>query len=446
MDSRARVIALLRKHGWNATSFQVLERGYRYWFDENDAHEDVACVAYVEVGGAWVVAGGPIAPASAVGEVTRRFVAAARAAGRRVSFFATEARFAQLAAVELLHVGEQPVWDPRRWDEGTNRNLKEQLRRARVKGVTVRQLAASEVAVGRPLRHAIEQLISRWLDSRAMAPLGFLVDVQPFEFPDEHLYLVAEQGGQVVGFLAAVPVFERDGWFFEDLVRDPRAPNGTAELLVDAGMRVAAHQGKAYVTLGLAPLAGPVGSVLSTIRDASRALYDFDGLLAFKAKLKPDAWDPIYLAYPHEAGGTVALYDVLGAFARGSFARFGWQSLLRGPAFVVRLLAALLVPWTVVLALADARWFPSPAIKYGWIGFDLVVALCLFLLAHRWRPTLGAIIAVAITGDAALTAVEILIYNARHVRGPLDALVLLIAWLAPTLAALVLWGAVRQRD
>ncbi len=46
VDARLAVLDLLRVHGWNATSFQVLERGFSYWFDP----EADACVAYVDTG------------------------------------------------------------------------------------------------------------------------------------------------------------------------------------------------------------------------------------------------------------------------------------------------------------------------------------------------------------------------------------------------------------
>ena len=44
-----RVLTLLERYGWNATSFQILEPGFRYWFDGDDA-----CVGYVDTGRAWV--------------------------------------------------------------------------------------------------------------------------------------------------------------------------------------------------------------------------------------------------------------------------------------------------------------------------------------------------------------------------------------------------------
>jgi hypothetical protein len=39
---RKAVLALLRLHGWNATSFQVLEQGFSHWFDP-DVDACVAC-------------------------------------------------------------------------------------------------------------------------------------------------------------------------------------------------------------------------------------------------------------------------------------------------------------------------------------------------------------------------------------------------------------------
>jgi hypothetical protein len=150
---RARVLALLRRYGWNATSFQTLEAGFRYWFDGDDA-----CVAYVETGGAWVAAGAPIAPRERLDAVAAAFGRAARAAGKRWAFFGAESRLLESSSLADMRIGEQPIWDPRRWAEESvkrSRNLREQLRRARAKGVVVRRVDAAELADGAPLRAAI---------------------------------------------------------------------------------------------------------------------------------------------------------------------------------------------------------------------------------------------------------------------------------------------------
>src|SRR5829696_8840976 len=93
MSEREHVLALLERHGWNATSFQILEPGFSYWFDGDDA-----CVGYVDTGKAWVAAGPPIAAHDKLAETSARFVEAARTAKRRACLFATEARFRDAAS------------------------------------------------------------------------------------------------------------------------------------------------------------------------------------------------------------------------------------------------------------------------------------------------------------------------------------------------------------
>lgn len=439
MAAPPEVLALLERHGWNATSFQILEPGFSYWFDGDDA-----CVGYVDTGSAWIAAGAPIAPAERIAAVSAKFVAAAAAANRRVCMFGTEARFCDAVDWTSLRIGEQPIWEPSAWDATVRRrkSLREQLRRARAKGVTVRPLSPDELAPDQPMRRALDAMIERWLASRTLAPMGFLVQVDPFTFPERRRHFVAERDGRVVGFLGIVPIYARSGWFFEDFLRDPDAPNGTIELLVDAGFRAAAAENIALVTLGLAPLAGDVNPWLRSARRLGRALYDFDGLRAFKAKLEPTHWDPIFLSVPEQHSPTLAVTDTLTAFARGGLLRFGLQTLLRGPAIVFRLLAALLVVWTLLLALPiSAPYFPSPAWQYGWVAFDVVLGGALFALAHRWRQPLADLVATAVTLDAVVTLGQVIVFNLPRAQTALDVLVSVVAVAAPTSAAVLLWNA-----
>jgi phosphatidylglycerol lysyltransferase len=456
------VLRLLGRHGWNATSFQTMEQGFRYHFVGDDA-----CVAYVDTGRAWVAAGAPIAADERFDEVAASFVAAAAEQGRRALFFGTESRFASRPQFRALLIGEQPVWDPAAWTEtlASSSRIREQVKRARRKGVTVRAVAPGEIADDtRPLRRTIEALIQRWLAAHELPPMGFLVDIQPFSFPEARRYFVAEQDGSVVGFLAAVPIYARGGWLFEDVFRSPEAANGTVELLIDAGMRALAAEGSHFVTLGLAPLAGSIGGWLRVVRRWSAPLYDFSGLQAFRNKLRPGHWDPIYVSVPRAAPATVsgglarlragladaigdahAIYDVLSAFARGRLLGFGLQTLLRGPALVVRLLGLLLVPWMALLALAPARYFPDRPIRWGWIGFDVLLAVALLSLAARWRRSLAIGLAIAVTTDAVATTVEVLAYNASRAERWWDWGAVVIAVAAPALASVILWNAIGHR-
>jgi phosphatidylglycerol lysyltransferase len=437
------VHAQLVRHGWNATSFQVLEPGFRYFWDGPDA-----CIAYVDTGAAWVTAGAPLAEVARFAAAMERFCAAARAARRRVCCFATEPRFYASVAWPALRIGDQPIWDPKDWLPvlQRSRSLREQLRRARAKGVVVRALDARELVPGHAMRARLDDLIARWLRSRTMAPMGFLVQVDPFTLVEERSHFVAERDGTVVGFLGVVPIYARNGWFFEDLLRDPQAPNGTVELLVDAGMRAAIAAGVRHVTLGMVPLAGEVSGWLRVARRLGRALYDFDGLRAFKAKLKPRGWDPIYLAHPPGTSGVVAVRDALAAFARGGLVSFGIETLLRGPAVVMLLLAVLLVPWTILLALpSTALFFPSPAWQWGWVAFDVLLTIGLWQLSRSWRQRLADVLVVAVTLDAVVTLGQVLLFNAPRLAGWWDGVVCVLAVVAPSMAAVLLWNARAHR-
>jgi phosphatidylglycerol lysyltransferase len=386
-----------------------------------------------------VVAGAPIAAAEAIAETLRAFLAAADAAGRRACLFATEQRLLDLAGEQLrsLRIGEQPVWDPREWNDilKRRRSLREQLRRARAKGVSVREVTAPELEAG-STRQGIERVAQRWLHTRSLAPMDFLVRLELFSFAAERRCFIAEQAGRIVGVAGVVPVPARDGWFIEDLVRDPAAPNGTAESLIDGVMRWASQLGCGWLTLGLAPLSGDVPPLLRMARQSGKLLYDFGGLRSYKAKLEPERWLPIFLSYPPTQSGARSLLDALWAFTRTGF----WGVV------VVRALALLLVPWTLLLALAPVEpWFGAAWLKWSWVTFDALVAAGLFRFLHKRSTSSLTPLAIAVTLDALLTPLQAVLWNLPRARSAFDHVVIAAACAAPILASIVLWGARRFR-
>ncbi|MDB5213667.1 MAG: hypothetical protein JWO86_1594 [Myxococcaceae bacterium] len=443
VDDRSRALAILRVHGDDVTSFQLLAPGYRYFF------EDDGFVAYVDTGSAWVAGGGPVAARAVRPALAAAFVASAAAHRRRVSFFAVGDLFCERTSLPRIRVGEQPWWDPARWSSvlAGNAGLRYQIRRALAKGVVVRRVTADEIsATDGATRQSIDALARAWLDARPLAPMGFLVELAPFELPEERLYLVAEVDGAMVGFLAADPIYARRGWLVENLLRVHDAPNGTAELLVDRAMRIAAESGSTMLTLGLAPLAGPLPRRLQIARALSTPLYDFRGLHAFKSRLRPHGWEAIHVAAAPGASPWLALFDGLTAFARGSIVRFGLATIARGPLALLWALTLLLVVWTPALALAPTRrFFPSAIVQHGWVAFDVALIVALLVLCRRHRTWLAIGVAVTVTLDAVVTALEAATFNVHHARNLLDVAVILLACTGPTVAAVALWGFVRRR-
>lgn len=438
VEQELRVLSLLKRFGREATSFQILEPGLSYWF------ADDAVVAYADTGSAWVSAGEPVCAAERTRDVVERFTQVAQSANRRACFFHVSEGFLAQSGLSSTHIGELPVWDPCAWRAilQSTRSLREQLRRARAKGVTTRIVSADEIEnEAAPLRAQCDALIARWLHGRRMSELKFMVLLHPYGYPGERRYAVAERDGNVVGMAVALPIYGRGGWFVEDLLRDPHAPNGTAELLVDALMQTFAAEGVRYATLGLAPLAGEVGPLLALTRHYTTRLYNFPGVRSFKEKLKPARWEPVYLAHPRGELGLLAMRDVLAAFAPDGLVRFGLETLVHQRTLATFALALLLVPWTLALALVDtATWFPSRALQLAWTAFDVLLIVLLFALVRRWRAGLAAVVGALTMLDALLTMLQVLFWNVWTARGPLAWPLLFVGCAGPLLAATFFWS------
>ncbi|HEY8089495.1 MAG TPA: DUF2156 domain-containing protein [Polyangiaceae bacterium] len=443
-----RVVALAVGHGRDAMSFLAVESGMSHWFDASVSDGTGACVAYVDTSGAWVAACSPLVPAEGDAVAHRaalRFVEAARTSGRRACFFGAEGPAHE--GLSGLMIGEQPLFRPREWlrDLTKHRRLREQLRRARAKGLRVRSLAPGELVEGSPLRLAIERLAGDWLGSRHIEPMGFLVALEPFHCPSMHRYVVAELGGRAVGFLSAVPIGQRRAWLVEDVVRSADAPNGTTETLIVALMREA--EDSEYVTLGLTPLAGAVAWPLRVVRWVSRPLFDFEGLRAFRERLHPQRWQSVWLVYPDRVSPALPVLDSLRAFARGSLVGFAARSFVRHPSGLPWALALPLPLWTASLvwlvAIHRASLLGFPRIELAlWAAFDALLLLVLVRVAMRPRRR-GLLLATSLAvGDAALSLAHLAWVGVGS--SPLQTSLRMVATTAPILgASLLAWATTR---
>jgi phosphatidylglycerol lysyltransferase len=328
--SLERARALVLRYGWNSTVYQILNPGMVLWFGEAGD----AVVGYVSRRQVRVVAGAPVCPREQLPQVVATFEADAARNGERVCYFHAATRLEAVAApprpYATVAIGSQPCWDPRGW-EGVlagKASLRAQLNRARNKGVAISEWPA-EQARDHP---RLTEILDQWLATRGLPPLHFLVEPQTLSRLFDRRIFVAERAGAPVGFLVASPIPQRNGWLVEQVIRGRHAPNGTAELLVDAAMHSAVASGHEYVTLGLVPLSRRVtlreyGNapwlrlLLRWVRAHGRRFYNFDGLETFKSKLQPDAWEPIFAIANTPHFSPAMLYAVAAAFTTGSPAR-----------------------------------------------------------------------------------------------------------------------------
>lgn len=474
LKARERALELIRLHGWNNTSFQTLEPYFEYWFDP----EGPGMVAYYRAWGTWVAAGAPVCPHERIRSCAIGFAAAAKRSMHRACFFGTLERFAaELGNVAAsIKIGEQPWWDPQRWTELSERrrSVESQLRRAKRLNVVVRQISSTEMTrQDSPLRQDAQSVIDAWQRAHRMATMSFVVTIDPFSFAEQRRYFLAEQrdgveGSTAVGFLALVPIYARDGWFLEDLVRTPNAPNGTAEALIDAAMRAIALEGSRYATLGLSPLKGTDASHYGQPRWAATSfalsrrllepLYSFEGLAAFKSKFRPDGWEEVYLTGIPRVS-PLMLLSVLAAFARSRPASFAGVTLGRVVGRIVRgaapatwrvlalVFAAALLLWIALLAVSNSLyWFGSDSMRDIWIAFDcMMVALFTFLAWGAGRKAsfvlpLSLTAFGAVCADLFLTAGQMIAFYLHHSVSFANALAWLAALAGPSLAAVFLFA------
>ncbi len=323
----ARVRHLVGRHGWNATAYQIINPGFERWFS---ARGD-AVVAYVTYAGYRVVAGSPVCPPERLDDVVAAFEDETH--GRRLAtcYFAADGRLArrleQRGPLDRILLGAQPVWDPASWPRilECKASLRAQLNRARNKGVVASEWPAAEASDHPQLHRCLEQ----WLAARGLPPLHFLVEPETLGRLYDRRVFVAEQRGAVVGFLVASPVPARGGWLIEQIIRGSAAPNGTAELLIDAAWRALAAAGAGYVTLGLSPLSRRAGvepprqhlwlrALLAWIRAHGKRFYNFEGLDNFKAKFMPERWEPIWAITSERRINLWTLYAIAEAFVKTS--------------------------------------------------------------------------------------------------------------------------------
>ena len=320
--SRARRIVLAQ--GWNTTSYQILNPGIRRWFSaENDAVVGFDAAARVRV-----VAGAPVCAKARLADIAGDFERDAERNSERVCYFAAESRLESVYENSKTHakilLGAQPVWQPRGWAEiiARHKSLRAQLNRARNKGVTVSEWAR-EKAHKNPL---LIECLHAWLDAKGLPPLHFLVEPETLERLYDRRVFVATRGAEIVGFVLLSPVATRNGWLFEQFIHRPGAPNGTVELMIDAAMRALADEGCDYATLGLAPLStrariAPFDNplwlrlVLAWMRKHAQRFYNFDGLDAFKAKLQPADWEPVFAIYNRPQISPRMLYAIASVFS-----------------------------------------------------------------------------------------------------------------------------------
>lgn len=303
-DPTGELLRLHALYGYNAHSLVSIAPGALRW-----STPDIdGAVIYGEFGSVWLAAGDPLAPLTDRRELARQFAAYAKRKNRVVAFVPVTSEFAGLMAPNdfaAVKVGAAPYFDLQTWNPRGEcaKKLRSGVNQARRAGVEIDEAIGG---VDEKLRIETAQICLNWLGSRRSATtFGWLVALDPFLHSQHKRYFTARVSGRLVGFLSVSPIPLRKGWYLEDVIREPNAPNGMATLLVAEALKRLKEEGAVMATLGTAPLATDgADDVPTENRRVARALelassrlsgfYNFAGLRQFKGRFVPSWWESEY--------------------------------------------------------------------------------------------------------------------------------------------------------
>ncbi|HKC86683.1 MAG TPA: DUF2156 domain-containing protein [Blastocatellia bacterium] len=319
---------MVRRYGYEYQSFLSLYGGMESWV----SRDPEAVVVYRRVGRVAVVAAAPLAARGDLLEVTRRFLDFCVRQKLDCLMLPVGGEYAAIArscGMALLQIGQSGYFKLPEWRPAGDRAKKVRagVNQASRAGVRVEPYDPSQ-CLDPQARAEIEEICQAWVNTREVDALGWLLELDPFHLSENKRYFLARRSdGKLEGMLVCSPIYARDGWYLEDLIRRPGAERGVSELLIVEALKRFAAEGAGVATLGTSPLAGvePQGPfkqtsrLLKLIYEHLDAFYHFKALHRFKAKFAPSFVDQEYVAiYPPRIRLRMAL-AVIGAFDPAGF-------------------------------------------------------------------------------------------------------------------------------
>jgi phosphatidylglycerol lysyltransferase len=285
-----------------------------------------AFIMYAVRGRTWAALGDPVGPEERLADLVRLFLErCADFGGIPVFYEATRAHLHRYADFGLTFVklGEEAKVDLTTFTlEGPQGAKHRQvLRRLEKDGGAFRIVEPAGVPT---IMTALRAVSDDWLAAKAGGEKGFSLGFFDETYLSRFPVAVIERDGQIQAFANLWPGPQRVE-MSADLMRYHRAaPKNVMEALFVHLMQWGKQQGYCWFTMGMAPLSGfersPVAPVWNRlgafIYDHGDAIYNFQGLRAYKEKFNP-IWEQHYLAYPGGLHLPRILADVSALIAGG---------------------------------------------------------------------------------------------------------------------------------
>ncbi len=283
-------------------------------------------VMYGVQGRTWVALGDPVGPRSSVSSLVRLFLERCADFGGRPVFYEVRKESLHLYAdvgLTFVKLGEEARVDLHEFtlDGGQASRFRQVMRRLEKEGGHFRLVLPEEVPT---VMNQLQAVSDDWLDHKSAAEKGFSLGFFERQYLSRLPVAVIEREGRIQAFANLWPGPHHEELSI-DLMRYHRdAPRDVMEALVVHLMRWGKDAGYRWFALGMAPMSGfersPVAPIWTRLGlflyEHGDALYNFQGLRAFKDKFNP-VWEPRYLAYPGGLKLPLILADVSALVAGG---------------------------------------------------------------------------------------------------------------------------------
>jgi phosphatidylglycerol lysyltransferase len=318
LDAAGRAIAQQR----SGSPFLVYLRDKTILFDRDRA----AFVMYGVQGRTWVAMGEPVGPAGRVSGLVRCFLERCDDYGGIPVFYEIGPGHLHLFAdfgLAFVKMGEEASVDLRSFSlEGpAATKFRQAVRRLERDGGTFRLIDPGQVP---RVLDDLKSVSDDWLGRKAGSEKGFSLGFFDAEYLGRFPVAVVERSGRIVAFSNLWPGPGRTELSIDLMRYHHDAPKGVIEAMFVHLMVWGRQQGYERFTLGMAPLSGFEASPIAPLwnrlgaflYEHGEALYNFQGLRAFKDKFNP-TWEPRYLAYPGGLRLPLILADVSALIAGG---------------------------------------------------------------------------------------------------------------------------------
>jgi phosphatidylglycerol lysyltransferase len=266
----------------------------------------------------------------------------------------TAMRYDNMYKGQYLHaaLGTEGYWHPQMWVEYqfANKSLRNSIHAASRHGVEVRVCDWDVLHSSANIREDFKRVQQEWLRVKRLPPLHFVAE--PYNFgttsvvntdKSSRILLGAWQKDDLIGFIAGFLRRYDNTWYLDQCVRTHTAPQGTMELLIDAAMKLLAHNGqKVLATLGLMPLlpnpfmvsphlhrANTFEKMLNVGAILASPLYNAAGLTHFKRKFHPSHEEVLWCSYHRSISSPRLALGLVESFCKQPVLSIALGSIIR---------------------------------------------------------------------------------------------------------------------